>query len=131
MASSHLACYAVEPFFTEKLSDHLSAIENQVAQCLKWALYTHLKKDQYSGLHKFRESDLFKGGSPGDMPEVYTLYGRSCDYHTLWYAGGLADQPDILMREFDACRAGENQYHNDHEPFLRKMDAEGRTNGTR
>lgn len=48
-----------------------------------------------------------KGLSPlkpdAEMPEPYRLW-RACERHnTLWWSGGISNQPYIMMREFAAC----------------------------
>ena len=44
-----------------------------------------------------------------EMPEVYRLW-RSCkDHNALYWPGGIADQPHILMLEFQACESAFRQ----------------------
>jgi len=45
-----------------------------------------------------------------EMPVVYRLYRRCANHDVLWWDGGLANQPHILMIEFEACEIGENNW---------------------
>lgn len=45
-----------------------------------------------------------------EMPEPYRLW-RTCERHgKLFWQGGIADQPHILMLEFEACESARNAF---------------------
>ncbi len=70
---------------------------------LRWELYKSLIQDMRSGLRKAKQDYWFPDGEPDQMPEVYGLYQQCHEWNTLWWPGGIADQPHILMMEFDEC----------------------------
>lgn len=50
-----------------------------------------------------RECGLLPQESEAEMPEPYRLW-RACQRHdTLWWSGGISNQPYIMMLEFQAC----------------------------
>ena len=52
------------------------------------------------------------------MPEVYGLYQQCKEWDTLWWPGGIADQPHLLMMEFDECAAGVAEFKAEDMPAL-------------
>ena len=44
-----------------------------------------------------------------EMPEVYRLWRMCKDSNVLFWPGGMADQPRILMMEFQACERATRQ----------------------
>ena len=44
-----------------------------------------------------------------EMPEVYRLWRMCKDSNVLFWPGGMADQPRILMMEFQACEHASRQ----------------------
>jgi hypothetical protein len=95
-----------------------------ILERLKWDTYKGLLQNIQSGLKALPESYLFPKGEPGQMPEVFRLYRRCNALGTLlWWAGGVADQPHILIREFEMCAAAESRFQNEELPKLREMDA--------
>ena len=80
----------------------------------------------HSGLANVPELSLFPHGHTDDLPDCYGIYQRLKRDGTYWWAGGLADQPHILMLELDACAAGETQYEQQLAPYLLKLDQMGR-----
>lgn len=45
-----------------------------------------------------------------DMPEALELLYRLRTWNTLYWEGGLADQPCLLMEELEACIHAENSF---------------------
>ena len=99
----------------------MTAIENGVALWLKWQRYLSLKDEPKSGLSRVSQASLFPKGEP-ECPNVYLTYLK-CKKWGMWSAGGYADQPHILLMEFNACEAGEGQYTNVMLPYLEALSA--------
>lgn len=91
-----------------------------VSEALAWALYRDiLEKDPRSQLAQLPEDYFFPDGKPSSqMPEAYDTYRQIQRYHQLWWMGGLADQPHLLMKEIDACADGVSRYENVLMPWI-------------
>lgn len=58
-----------------------------------------------------------------EMPEPYRLW-RMCEEHSsLWWPGGVSNQPHILMAEFAACEAAYSDFREQHRNIARALDA--------
>lgn len=66
------------------------------------------------------ESGIFPGEIVEDPPEVYCLY-KKCEKWGLYWAGGVADQPHLLMTEFSVCTSAENEFESVILPQLQKL----------
>lgn len=96
-----------------------------VAQRLKWDYYQQRVQDVADTTSKLRQyppTYFFPQGEPPQMPAVYSRYLQCKAWHKLWWPGGLADQPYLLMQEFDACRAGEQEFAAHGLPYIEKYD---------
>lgn len=52
--------------------------------------------------------------NPGaEMPGAYRLWRTCKEWDTLWWDGGLATQPHLLMLEFSACAAAHHDSQDD------------------
>jgi hypothetical protein len=89
---------------------------------LKWAEYQRLiQQDFESGLRKkVREDILFPKGHPTEPPKILLLY-RRCEKWGNWWDGGQADQPHILMDEFDAVQSAIAYVEQVELPYLLKI----------
>jgi hypothetical protein len=67
------------------------------------------------------ERAFFKEGEPDQMPEVYFQYLDCKHWNTLWWPGTVADQPHILMDEFNACRAAEIEFDSVEKPPMEEQ----------
>lgn len=88
-------------------------MKNAVANGLRWQLYKKLlAEDQHfkSPLRNYRPEHVFPDGLNPQVPDVYLTYLQCKRWNTLWWDGALAEQPHILMAEFDACAAGDDYY---------------------
>jgi hypothetical protein len=70
-----------------------------------------------NALARTRESILFPKGHSDDPPQVLALY-RRCEKWGSWWDGGQADQPHILMAEFDMCQAAILHVERVEVPYL-------------
>ncbi len=84
--------------------------------CLKWMWYKDKIEDMRSGLKMVPEKYFFPDGDPGQMPEVFYTFKECRFWNTLWWPGTLADQPHILMDEFNACQSAEYNFENNVLP---------------
>lgn len=100
----------------------MAQIAEAVAANLKWVRYQESIKNPQSGLRMIPENILFPEGQPQPMPEVWHIYRRTKSTGHLWVAGGLADQPELLMLMFDACESGENRYTSVELPHLLALE---------
>jgi len=60
-----------------------------------------------------RKAALLPGNVDAEMPEPYRLWRICKRWNKLWWAGGMADQPHILMMEFAVCAAADAQFQGD------------------
>lgn len=101
------------------LGRHLEELEAQVHEWLHRAQYELADSDTKRDIRK-------KAMVPrldAEMPEAYRLW-RTCDkYRTLFWPGGLGNQPHILMLEFSVCNAAYLNYHQ-RNPALGNLPAE-------
>ncbi len=111
------------------ITRHLAELEARIVERLKWETYQQLIQDNQSGLNRMRPQDIFPEGEPEQVPEVYELY-QQCKTWGKWWGGGLADQPHILMAEFDACERAELRFKGDALLKLQELDAMGRPKPT-
>jgi hypothetical protein len=51
-------------------------------------------------------------GAQGARPHVYSIWLRCKQWGTLWWQGGIADQPYVLMAEFAVCENVQSQFLN-------------------
>jgi hypothetical protein len=100
----------------------LAQIADDIAANLRWARYQESIKNPQSGLCLIPESFLFPQGKPSPMPDVWLMYRRMKATGQLWFSGGLADQPELLMLMFDACESGESQYIHVDLPHLLSLE---------
>ena len=97
---------------------------------LKWEYYQSLIKDNRSGLHSAAQDYWFPDGEPDQMPEVYLTYQQCHEWNKLWWEGGIADQPHLLMMEFDACAAGVAEFRDEDAPAIGDMHRKGFSEST-
>lgn len=55
------------------------------------------------------------------MPDVFYIYKQCQHWNTLWWPGTIADQPHLLMSEFDACNSAELEFENTVLPPLQEQ----------
>lgn len=55
-----------------------------------------------------RKKGLLPQNAGAEMPEPYRIWLQCKAHDTLWWSGGISNQPHILMREFNVCRIAEN-----------------------
>lgn len=66
-----------------------------------------------------RQKGLLPQEPDAKMPEPYRLW-KACEQHnTLWWSGGISNQPYIMMREFDACQAATRVFETQVENYRR------------
>jgi hypothetical protein len=91
---------------------------------LKWSEYKRLiDHDLQSGLRRVPERILFKEGHPDKPPQVLALY-RQCEKWGKWWEGGVADQPHLLMAEFEMCQAAIAYFERVELPYLMRTHQE-------
>lgn len=57
-----------------------------------------------------RETGLVPQKPGAEMPEPYRIW-LSCQQHdTLWWSGGVSNQPHIMMLEFQACKLARSTF---------------------
>ena len=103
----------------KSVTEHLQAIYDNVVLYLKYAEYKRLlESDPRSGLRtKVREDILFPKGHPSEVSDVLALYRRMEKWGS-WWAGGVADQPHLLLAELDMCRAAVVHVETVDYPYL-------------
>jgi hypothetical protein len=92
-----------------------------VVNRLKWAWYKNALEDLRSGLKMVPERVYFPKGEPDQMPEVYYQYKQCKTWNSLWWPGTIADQPHILMDEFNACQSAEYEFENTVLPPMQEQ----------
>lgn len=84
-----------------RLSQHLEQLESAVSEWLEYTFYEQAHPDMQ---RKMRKAAMIPSGSNVNQPPVYRLW-RSCQSaNCLWWDGGIANQPVVLMMEFAVCR---------------------------
>ena len=69
-----------------------------------------------------RKQALLPIGPDEPMPYVYSMWDRCKQWNTLWWQGGIAAQPHVLMAEFNVCDKVTQQfqsYNQDIAKFLK------------
>lgn len=89
---------------------------------LRWVFYQDRINNLNSGLRMVPQDHFFPDGEPEQMPEVYVLYRRCKTHNVLWAAGGMENQPHLLMLQFDECALAEDEFTSKHMPSLIEQD---------
>jgi len=79
---------------------HLDELEEAVGTWLEAAFYKSATPDRKRALNRAGLMPALKA----EMPPVYRLWRLCQDNNTLWWSGGMAAQPHILMMEFEVCK---------------------------
>jgi hypothetical protein len=70
-----------------------------------------------------RKEGLMPANPEAKMPEPYRIW-RICQQHnTLWWSGGISNQPYIMMLEFDVCAAASADFDEQTENYRRIINA--------
>jgi|AACY02.18.fsa_nt_gi hypothetical protein len=64
-----------------------------------------------------RQFALVPKNQSAEMPEPYRIWLQCRANDTLWWSGGIADQPHVLMREFNRCRIAESIFREQLENY--------------
>lgn len=57
-----------------------------------------------------RQQGLIPLELDAEMPEPYRLW-KTCERHnTLWWSGGISNQPYVMMREFAVCEIASSEF---------------------
>lgn len=89
------------------LSEHLDALEKATLDWLEASLFENSPSDTKRQLRKAGLNPL---NPDAEMPEAYRLW-RTCERHdTLWWSGGISNQPHVMMLEFSACEMASNTF---------------------
>src|SRR3989304_479358 len=83
---------------SKMMSAHYRQIQEAVAGELKYEYYQDARLQFGETVAVGPESALFPEGVQ-KMPEVYWPYRKSRTWTSLWWPGGVASQPRILMNE--------------------------------
>lgn len=86
------------------LQEHLEALEEAVLEYLEASYYRNSRSSTQAAMRQFA---LTPQNPEAQMPEPYRIWLQCRANDTLWWSGGIADQPHILMREFNRCRIAE------------------------
>ena len=60
-----------------------------------------------------RKAALMPSNVKATVPEPYRLWRMCKKWNTLWWGGGISNQPHILMLEFMVCEAATAQWQDD------------------
>ena len=61
---------------------------------------------------KLRQNGLIPSKPDAEMPEPYRIW-KTCQRHdTLWWSGGISNQPHIMMLEFAVCEIADDAFDN-------------------
>jgi hypothetical protein len=98
----------------DPLSEHLDALEEAVLYYLEASFYHNASRRTQLDMRK-------KGLTPmkpdAEMPEPYRLW-KACERHnTLWWSGGISNQPYVMMREFAVCEIADRQFDEQLENY--------------
>ena len=100
------------------LKKHLEALEGAVFDWLELQSYEDASIETQVQL---RREALMPGNMKAEMPEPYRLW-RACERHNkLFWDGGIADQPHILMMEFSACERATQSFQKHIEKLRTKL----------
>ncbi|KRT69458.1 MAG: hypothetical protein XU15_C0011G0140 [candidate division NC10 bacterium CSP1-5] len=106
------------------MSAHYRQIQEAVAGALKYEYYQAERLKFGNTFSMVPESALFPEGVQ-KMPEVYWLYRKCRTWNSLWWPGGVASQPHILMNEFEACASGESDFREWMDQVLEQKFQQG------
>ena len=101
-----------------RLKAHLESIKQAVRESLKYQEYQRRVAIPGTTLTLLPKAAIFPNGEPDGVPDVYLMYRDCVDWGRLWWDGGIADQPHLLMLEFSACRAAEHDFTTIDLPYL-------------
>lgn len=87
------------------LAIHLQNLEQAVREWLEANYYASAPSEKRRAM---RKAALLPLNQDAEMPEPYRLW-RMCQTH-LWWPGGIADQPHLLMLEFAVCDSMHQQF---------------------
>lgn len=96
-------------------------MKSSVSNGLRWQLYKKLLAEDIHGKSPMRNypADLmFPDGLNPQVPDVYLTFIQCRRWNKLWWDGAMADQPHLLMAEFEACAAGEDIYNSTFKPDM-------------
>jgi hypothetical protein len=82
----------------------LEALEEAVLEYLEASYYRNSQSRVQAAMRQFA---LVPANANAQMPEPYRIWTQCKSNDMLWWSGGIADQPHILMREFNRCRIAE------------------------
>ena len=57
-----------------------------------------------------RKEALLPANLEAEMPEVYRTWKTCKEWGVLWWEGGLAAQPHLLMLEFSVCQNASTEF---------------------
>jgi len=89
------------------LSEHLDALEEAVLNYLETSFYRTANKDLQRDM---RKAGLMPIEPNAEMPEPYRLWKTCKRHNTLWWSGGISNQPYVMMREFAVCEIASSQF---------------------
>lgn len=85
---------------------HLEQLERAVGEWLEAAFYKAASPEEKRAINLSGLIPALKV----EMPPAYRLWRLCQDNNTLWWDGGMAAQPRVLMMEFEACRHASNEF---------------------
>lgn len=90
---------------------HLRELEDALLSSLR---HRHYKGASHSVQLAMRRKGLVPPRTHGvlDQPQVYSTWLRCKRYDILWWDGAMANQPYVLMAEFDVCENIQSQLMN-------------------
>lgn len=85
---------------------------------LEQAVHDWLEANNYNQVtperqREMRRAALVPQNPDAEMPEVYRLWRQAKRWDKLWWPGGIANQPHILMMEFSVCEAAHAQFQDE------------------
>lgn len=90
-----------------RLRRHLEELEAAIGNWLEYTYYDQASPDMQ---RKMRAAAMIPSGGATSQPLAYRLW-RSCQNNNcLWWDGGMANQPVVLMMEFAVCKRAMDDY---------------------
>ena len=85
---------------------HLQELEQAVCNWLEANQYNNALPDVQRAM---RKKALLPAVMDAEMPEAYRLWRLCQDSSSLWWDGGISNQPHILTLEFSVCAYSHRQ----------------------
>ena len=109
------------------LLEHLDRLEEAV---LEWLEASFFNSASPEAQRKLRQVGLTPSKPNAEMPEPYRLW-RACQRHnSMWWSGGVSNQPYIMMHEFATCEIASNIFDEQIQNYREIINAHANRAGS-